>query len=88
MRYSYPAGEEHDGSVGVKRVGITTPVRALDESGEGDETACGAHGDFLVELFGEAASSADYEGDGGLLGSVDGEETFFWVAEAGGGAVF
>ncbi len=63
MRYSYAAGEEHDGAVGGEIVGAA--VGAFDEGGEG-EAFVGCGGTFSVEAVREAGATADYEGERGL----------------------
>ena len=68
MRYSYAAGEEHDGAVGGEIVGAA--VRAFDEGGEG-EAGVGCGGTFRVEPVREAGATADYEGEGGLWQGED-----------------
>ena len=63
MRYSYAAGEEHDGAVGGEVVGAA--VGAFDEGWEG-EAGGGCGGTFGVEAVREAGATTDYEGKGGL----------------------
>ena len=58
MRYSYAAGEEHDGAVRGEIVGAA--VGAFDEGGE-REACVGCGGTFGVEPVREAGTTADYE---------------------------
>ena len=68
MRYSYAAGEEHDGAVGGEIVGAA--VGAFDEGRKG-EAGIGCGGTFIVEPVREAGATADYEGEGGLWQGED-----------------
>ena len=64
MRDADPAGEQHDGAVGVQ--GVQTAVGAFDE-GVDDGAAVGRALGFFEEFVGEAGAAADDEGHGGFL---------------------